>query len=287
MKRKILVFGKGLLGRAIEEYLPENFTGKVLSHKECDIMNIEEVRRITSEYKPDVIINTAAISNLEYCEAHSQEAFIVNSGGAGYIASVARDRGIKILHISTDYVFDGSKKDSYSEFDTPNPLSVYAKSKYEGENLVQFSGADYLIARVQWLFGEHRNTFVDKAVENLKGGKEIDAIIDQYGSPTYTKYVVYAISKLIGAESKGIFHIASEGVCSRVEQVRYICDVLGLDKSLIVERRWSDFTGVAKRPYRIELSKKRLLEATGFVMPDWKRQTEEYVMKNYSSGGSR
>jgi dTDP-4-dehydrorhamnose reductase len=285
LKKRILVFGKGLLGGAFEDYLPENFERYVLSHQECDIMNIDEVRRVTSDYRPDVIVNTAAISNVDYCESHAQEAFIVNSGGAGYIAAISRDRGIKVVHISTDYVFDGEKGDLYSEEDTTNPLSVYGKSKYEGENLVQFSGADYIIARVQWLFGEHRSTFIDRAIENIKRGERVEAVVDQYGSPTYTRYVVYAIARLINLNSKGIFHIASEGVCSRVEQLSYICDLLGLNKGLIVEKRWSDFNGAARRPYRIELSKKRLLETTGISMPDWKSQTREYILKKYTTGG--
>ncbi|MGB9600157.1 MAG: SDR family oxidoreductase, partial [Myxococcota bacterium] len=154
MNSRILIFGDGLLGGGFKKYLPSNFERTVISHSECDIMNITGVKKVVSDYNPDIIINTAAITDVDYCENHQQEAFVVNSGGAGYIASVARDRGIKVVHISTDYVFDGKKGDRYLEDDETNPLSIYAKSKYEGEQLVSFSGANYLIVRVQWLFGE-------------------------------------------------------------------------------------------------------------------------------------
>ncbi len=283
MENRILVFGKGLLGSAFEKYLPDNIVRKVVSHNECDIMNFEDVKKIVSEFSPEVIINSAAITDVDYCENHSQEAFIINSGGAGYIASIARDRGIKIVHVSTDYVFNGTKSNQYVEEDITNPLNTYAKSKQEGEELVRFSGADFIIARVQWLFGEFRDTFLDKAIIRMINGETVNAISDQYGSPTYVKYVVYAIAKLLSGQNRGIFHIASEGVCSRVEQLNYICDLLNLNKNLIVERKWSEVQGAAPRPFRIELSKELLFKVTGYRLPDWKSQIREYVLFKYGS----
>jgi len=283
LNKRLLVFGDGLLGKAFEHYLPDNFSCKILSHSECDIMHIENVKKIISEFNPDFIINTAAITDVDYCEKHSQEAFIVNAGGAGYIASAARDRGIRFVHFSTDYVFDGTKKGEYSEEDEVNPLSEYAKSKYEGEQLVRFSGADYLIIRVQWLFGEFRDTFIDKAVKRLMSNERVDAIVDQYGSPTYVKYVVYATARLLSQNSRGIVHIASSDTCSRYEQMIFICNLLGLNKGLVNQRSWKDFEGSAPRPAKIELSKKRLFSLTGFQMPDWREQTEEYIKLRYGS----
>lgn len=281
MNNRILVFGDGLLGSAFGNYLPGNFIRKVVSHKDCDIMDFEGVKKIVSDFSPTVIINTAALSDVDYCERHPQEAFIINSGGAGYLASISRDRGIKLVHISTDYVFGGSQIGRYREVDPPDPVNIYAKSKYEGEQLVRFTASDFIIARVQWLFGEFRDTFIDKAITKMMNGICVDAVSDQYGSPTYVKYVVYAISKLLMGNNRGIFHISSEGLCSRVEHLEFICDVLGLDRSLIVRKRWSDFTGVARRPARIELSKDLLFSVTGYRLPDWKSQTEEYVRFRY------
>lgn len=281
MNRRILVFGSGLLGKGIEKYLPNNFERRVVSHSECDIMDIEGVKRIVSEYNPNIIINTAAITNVDYCESHSQEAFMINSGGAGYLASVARDRGIKIVHISTDYVFDGKKDGKYLEEDEANPLSVYAQSKYEGEQLISFSGADYLIVRVQWLYGEFRDTFIDSAVKRILNNEKVDTIVDQYGSPTYVKYVVYGISRLLNVNFKGIVHIASEGICSRYEQLLYISELLNLNKSLINPTKWSDYLNRATRPRRIELSKERLFALTGYRMTEWKEETDEYITLKY------
>lgn len=283
MSKKILVFGSGLLGKAFERYLPNDFECRVISHSECDIMNIDNVRRVVSEYKPDFVINTAAISDVDYCETHPNEAFIINSGGAGYVASVARDFGVRVVHISTDYVFDGRKDTAYEEDEEPKPLSIYAKSKYEGEQLVRFSGAEYLILRVQWLFGEFRETFIDKAIKRLMNGEEVDVVTDQFGSPTYVKYVVYATAMLLDKGCKGIFHIASQGICSRYEQMMFVCDTLGLKVSLLKPKIWSEFPNAAKRPKKIELSKEKLLSMTGFVMPHWKDQTDEYIKYKYRS----
>ncbi len=283
MNKRVLIFGSGLLGKAFARYLPENFERHILTHSECDIMNMEKVRKAVSDFRPDILVNTAALSDVDYCESHSQEAFIVNAGGAGYLASAARDTGIRIVHISTDYVFDGRKDTPYSEDEEANPVSVYARSKYEGEQLVKFSGAEYLILRVQWLFGEFRETFIDKSVRRLMNGVAVDAVSDQFGSPTYVKYVVYAAARLLGKDCRGVFHIASEGVCSRYEQMIFICSLLGLDKNLVMSKKWAEFQNVAKRPNRVELSKDKLLNATGFAMPHWKEETEEYIRYKYGS----
>ncbi|MCX7957936.1 MAG: dTDP-4-dehydrorhamnose reductase [Deltaproteobacteria bacterium] len=281
MNLRVLIFGRGLLGQAFARYLPENFERKVLSHSECDIMNFDEIRKEIAAFKPDILVNTSAITDVDYCEVHSREAFIVNSGGAGYIASAARDCGIGVVHISTDYVFDGKKGSPYQEEDAANPLSAYGKSKYEGEQLVSFSGADYLILRVQWLFGEFKDTFIDRAIKNLNKGEIIQAVSNQAGSPTYVKYVVYAASRLIMQNSRGIFHIASEGLCTRYEQMLYICDILKLNRNLVKPVRWDEFQNSAPRPQSIELSKLKLFNATGFRMPDWREQTEEYIKLQY------
>ncbi|MCX7944962.1 MAG: dTDP-4-dehydrorhamnose reductase [Deltaproteobacteria bacterium] len=281
MNDKILIFGSGLLGKALGSYLPQNFERRIISHRECDIMNVEGLRKIVAEYSPTIIVNAAAITDVDYCETHQQEAFIVNAAGAGYVASIARDYGARLIHFSTDYVFDGSKEGLYSEDEEVNPLNTYAKSKYEGEQLVKFSGANYLIARVQWLFGEFRETFIDKSIIKLKQGEEVDAVIDQFGSPTYVKYVVYAVGRLLNTDYIGVVHISSDGVCSRYEQLMFICDLLKLQAGLVRKKKWGNFKCAAIRPHHIQLNTERLYKLTGFRLPHWKDEVKEYIMYRY------
>ena len=156
------------------------------SSSDCDITKAEEVYEYIMIHRPDVVINSAAITDVDKCEEYPDSAFCINAMGAKNIACACRDFSVKMMHISTDYVFDGTKGDAYSESDAVNPINAYGRSKAMGEDLVKTSGAKYMIIRTAWVFGARRRHFVDYVADCINKGEEIIAVRDMVSSPTYS-----------------------------------------------------------------------------------------------------
>ena len=189
-KLKILVTGKdGQLGYALQE-LSENqfeFTWKFTDRSELDITDSIKIQSVLKQFQPDWIINTAAYTDVDGAESNEEIAYKVNADGPYILAKSAKEIGAKLVHISTDYVFDGTKKEPYSENDKPNPLQVYGKSKLKGELLIQDSNISGFIIRTSWVYGNHGKNFVNTILKLAKTKNEIQVIDDQFGSPTYVK----------------------------------------------------------------------------------------------------
>jgi dTDP-4-dehydrorhamnose reductase len=166
---------------------------------------------------PEWIINAAAFNDVDGAETRKEAAFAVNGAGPGHLAESAAVVGASILHISTDYVFDGTKGTPYTEDDTPNPLSVYARSKYEGERRVLESGASASVLRTAWLYGRHGKNFVKAILAAAARGGPLKVVVDQVGSPTATADLAQAIAELLQTPARGLFHVANAGACSRFE----------------------------------------------------------------------
>ncbi|MBU1255832.1 SDR family oxidoreductase [Patescibacteria group bacterium] len=231
---KVLVTGSsGMVGSYVD-------FGIKTDHRSLDVTDLSEVLRVSEFYKPKVIFHLAAETDVDRCERDPEHAYLVNSIGTYNMAVAARNLGAKLVYISTAGVFDGTKKEPYTEEDEPNPQNYYGRSKYLGELIVKSVLKDYIIARAGWMFGggpEKDQKFVAKIINQLDK-PEIRAVNDKIGSPTYAKDLISGIKKLLVAGRTGIFHLSSKGVCSRydvalsiVKSLRPSVKVLPVDSS--------------------------------------------------------
>lgn len=191
-------------------------------HGGLDISNRAAVDAAIDEVGPDWIINAAAFNDVDGAELAIEQAFAANAAGPENLANAAARTGAKLVHIGTDYVFDGAKGSAYDEDDRPNPLSVYGRSKLEGDLRVLRSGASACVLRTAWLYGRYGKNFVTAILDKVKSGGPLEVVADQVGSPTYTQDLVDAIRRLISSEARGLFHVANAGACSRFELAQAI-----------------------------------------------------------------
>jgi dTDP-4-dehydrorhamnose reductase len=178
---------------------------------EVDIADAASVARTVRAVQPTVILNCAAYTNVDGCESHRDEAFVVNAEGPRHLAEAARSAGALLVHVSTDFVFDGAKGEPYVEDDPPRPLSVYGKSKLAGEEAVRAAAGAYLIARTSWLFGPGGRNFVTTIVGKAQEGGPLRVVSDQTGSPTYAKDLALALFAAVARGLTGTYHLCNAG----------------------------------------------------------------------------
>lgn len=282
---KILITGAGgMLGSDVKErFLKEGYTeGEMLfsfTHSTLDVTDAETLMEKISEIKPKVLINCAAYTDVDRCETDYKKAFKVNGYGPRILARFSKIYSYKLIHISTDYVFDGRKNTPYKEEDAPNPVNVYGRSKLEGERGVLALADDYIIIRTAWLFGKHGNNFIRFVIERLRERGELKVIYDQVGSPTYTKDLANAIFQLLKKDVRGVFNVVNQGYATRYDIVSKIIGLMNTDA--VVEKVKSDeFRRPAKRPSFTALSTERL-NSIGIRMREWESAVEEYVREVY------
>ncbi|HKZ16516.1 MAG TPA: dTDP-4-dehydrorhamnose reductase, partial [Geobacteraceae bacterium] len=211
-KTMILVVGaQGMLGREMLDMLGDEARG--LNRDEMEITSFESVRRAVATLKPAVVINSIAYTDVDGSESNSELAFGVNGDGVKNLAAVTADIGAKLVHISSDYVFDGKKGSPYLEEDQVNPMSVYGKSKLAGEENARLN-PDHLIIRTQWLYGRHGNNFVETMLRLAKEKEELGVVDDQVGSPTWTVDLCLAVKALLDRNCRGTYHAVNGGSCS-------------------------------------------------------------------------
>ena len=234
-KLKILVTGKdGQLGYALQE-LSENqfeFTWKFTDRSELDITNSINTQTVLKEFQPDWIINAAAYTDVDGAESNEDIAYKVNADGPYILAKSAKEIGAKLVHISTDYVFDGTKKEPYSENDKPNPLQVYGKSKLKGELLIQDTYISGFIIRTSWVYGNHGKNFVNTILKLAKTKNEIQVIDDQFGSPTYVTDLANVVIDLVSKRQFNemeLYHFSNYGAISWFDFAKCIKELMNLD----------------------------------------------------------
>jgi dTDP-4-dehydrorhamnose reductase len=214
--RILLTGAGGQLGRDLQESLTGHDL-KAFDHAGLDVADREAVLLCVQQVRPEWIINAAAFNDVDGAETMTEAAFAVNGAGPGHLAEAAAVVGASIVHISTDYIFDGTKGAPYTEDDAPNPLSVYAQSKYEGERRVLELGVSACVLRTAWLYGRHGKNFVKAILAAAARGGPLKVVADQVGSPTATADLARAIAQLIQTPARGLFHVANAGACSRFE----------------------------------------------------------------------
>ncbi|MBQ9437886.1 MAG: dTDP-4-dehydrorhamnose reductase [Lachnospiraceae bacterium] len=286
-KKKILVTGSnGQLGHALQsiyageseyEMLWTDAPG-IACERTLDITAPKEVLALFEEVRPDYVINCAAYTNVDACEKNRELAFKVNGEGPGNLAKAARETGAIMVHISTDYVFDGKPRElPYVETDMPDPLSAYGESKLMGENAVKENNR-YFILRTAWLYGEGHN-FVRTMLRIAKTHERITVVNDQLGSPTSALELARAIRFLLPSAHYGLYHATAEGSCSWAEFAQRIFELAGLETTVVpvsTKQYMEMVPGQAKRP-AFSVLENAGLKALGYEFKTWQAGLEEYM----------
>ncbi|MGB9700449.1 MAG: dTDP-4-dehydrorhamnose reductase [Thermodesulfobacteriota bacterium] len=279
---KILVLGaRGMLGQDLVPLLSLNYEAIARDIQDFDITNAQRVEEEILRLKPQVVINAAAYTDVDGCESNRELALSVNAKGAGNIAQACALIQAKLIHLSTDYVFDGSSADPYQEDDRPNPLNVYGLSKLQGELAIKESGAAYLIIRTQWLYGAHGRNFVDTIIKAAQKEKELRVVNDQRGSPTYTKDLSSAIKEILEKNAQGIIHVANSGSCTWYEFAKEILQQLGMKQIPIKPISSAELARPAKRPANSVLNCQKFEKISGRKMRPWQEALRDYLTSRY------
>lgn len=289
MKRIMVTGATGQLGKALYRCLQNMDQYKLyltgFSHagediSVLDLTNQAAVDAYVDDCRPDIIINCAAMTAVDLCESEQDKAYRMNAFGPKYLAEAAQKNGAKLVHISTDYVFDGRNDKPYTEEDTPNPISVYGKSKLAGEEFVRQLCQRHFIIRVAWLYGEGRN-FIKTMLSLAKNNNIIRVVADQYGTPTSAYEVAKVIIYLMETDDYGIYHATCEGYTSWYDFAVAIFDEAGIEAD-IEPIPSSEYPTPAKRPAYSVLDNKALKERHGYIMPDWKDALHAYMAEHCS-----
>jgi len=274
----ILITGaNGQLGRELaNQYQKKKGINLILTDiSELDITNVSKVNSFVSLNKPDVIINCAALTDVEKCETEIDMAYKINTIGPKNLASAANQIGAEIIQVSTDYVFAGNVNKSLTEFDEVNPQSIYGKTKLEGEILVKNLNPKHYIVRTAWLYGDGDN-FVKNMIDLSKTNKILKVVNDQKGTPTSTVDLSRVIIKLIEDKNYGLFHCTCKGECTWYEFTKEIFRIKGITTE-VSRCRTNEFPRPVKRPEYSVLRNYMLELTTGDITRNWKEALGEYL----------
>lgn len=274
---KVLVSGgKGLLGRNILPVLAERFDIAVYDIDEWDITCASAGSELMKRHKPDVVLNLAAMTDVDGCEDKPLLAEKINTVAAGTVAGLCADTGARLIHMSTDYVFDGKKGVPYREDDIPGPVSVYGQTKLDGERMVFEKLSSATVVRTQWLYGKGGSNFVDTITQIARQQGSVGVVDDQRGSPTYAKDLAIPMTAIIEKGLTGIFHITNSGYCSWYEFAKAIFSCQGMDVQ--VNPITSGQLGRrAARPAYGVLDISKIERVCGIRMRHWMEALKDYL----------
>jgi|YelNatPaOPRAMG01_1025707.scaffolds.fasta_scaffold05647_5 dTDP-4-dehydrorhamnose reductase len=276
--RIVITGAGGMLATAVENALRHDFEVIALTEQQLDITRMDAVTQMTKDIKPNIIINAAAYTNVDKCEKEYEIARLVNGIAVGYLAKAAQSINAGIIHISTDYIFDGEKDGPYTEEDRPNPISMYGLSKLIGEQELLKYTSNYIILRTQWLYGENGKNFVDTIIQLAQEKDELQVVDDQYGSPTYTKDLAFMIKWFVEhPDIKGrILNFSNEGIVSWFGFAKQILKLAGI-KTNVVPVDSNAFPRPAKRPHNSALDKTAIKRLTSLDIRPWYDALYEYI----------
>lgn len=272
----ILVVGaNGMLGQDFLKLLDGQ--GRGVDLPDIDITDMISVQQVLTALKPHVVINCAAYTDVDGCESNPEQAMQVNAEGVAFLAMITREIGAKLVHISTDYVFDGSKRTPYLEDDLQKPLNIYGESKLAAELNVDIN-PDNLLIRTQWLYGMHGKNFVETMLRLGKEKDTIDVVDDQIGSPTWTVDLAKGILALIDKDCRGVYHCANGGNTSWNGFAQKIFELSGLQVK--VNPITTEQLGrPALRPMHSTLDCGKLVRDTGFIPQPWEDALQQYLLE--------
>lgn len=276
--QKIVSTGKAEIGSVSEEI--KNAEVFAMDVDTLDITNLEQVKKVLNEVKPDVVINCAAATNVDGCEANQDLAFKINSLGPRNLAMVAEELGAKIVQVSTDYVFSGVGEAPLKECDLVAPVSVYGKTKLLGEEFVRDFSTKYYIVRTAWLYGYVGHNFVYTMMKLGKDRDTLNVVNDQLGNPTHANDLAYHILKLIQTEEYGVYHCTGKGECSWYNFASEIMKLSGRNCTVnpcTSEEYKSMYPNSADRPAYSSLDNMMLRCTIGDEMRNWKDALKTFM----------
>ena len=286
---KIVILGTGgRLGAALMHEYREKYDLAGFNHAELDLANLDEVRGTLGGMNFDVLINAAAFTNVDACETERDHAFLINAEAPGVLAEVCNEKDAKLIHFSTDYVFDGEKLAPYTEEDQANPISGYGESKLAGEKNVLAAEDGHLVVRVSWVFGPDRPSFIDAMIKRAQQDEKIDAISDKFSTPTYTHDIARMLPQFFDRVEGGILHFANAGECSWQEYAQWALDCcheagLSLKARTVGALKLKDMSSwVARRPVYSVLSTEKYAQLGGTSPRTWRDAVADYITRFYS-----
>lgn len=282
MIKIVITGGKGQLGLDCVEVLSPRFEVLSPGSKDLDITSYDSVERLILNTHPQVILNCAAFTQVDLCETKQDQAWRVNADGPRNLAAAAAKAGARLIHISTDYVFDGRKPvpEPYTEGDDTNPLSCYGKTKLAAEAAVRDAIDNHVILRTAWMYGiwgrNFLKTMLKLAIENPERGLRV--VNDQFGSPTWSYRLALQIEKLIESKAQGTYHATSEGFCTWYELATGFLDRMGVSHN-VTPCTTAEYPTAATRPLNSILENRRLKESRLNLMQAWETDLAEFVLK--------
>lgn len=282
---KILILGAGgRLGAALVRAWTPVADVCAYGHKEADLSAPHDVATLVRTVAPDVVVNCAAMTNVDVCETERAMAETVNATAPGLVAQAANAVGARLVHISTDYVFSGDAVAPYAEDDVPQPASWYGETKRRGEVAVLAAGDHHAVVRVAWVFGPDRDSFIDKALQSAMRGEKVRAVADKFSSPTYTIDVAEALRAFFREETPGgIYHVCNRGICTWQQWAQEAIDSavrLGIDvpTRFVEPLKLADIKAmIAQRPVYSPMSCQRIEALLGHPMRGWREAVADYV----------
>jgi dTDP-4-dehydrorhamnose reductase len=289
-KSKIVIIGSGgRLGAALMREYHDKFDVIGFDHLQLDLENHNEIRKKLCAIDFDLLINAAAFTNVDLCETERDQAFRINADAPCILAEICRNKKAKLIHFSTDYVFDGGKREPYRESDSANPISVYGESKREGEKLVLQTHHQHLVVRVSWVFGPARPSFIDGVIKRARETDRVDAIADKFSTPTYTCDIAEMLPRFFDTDvANGILHFANAGECSWQQYAQYALDCchevgVPLKTKTVDALKLSDMKNfIARRPIYTVLSTAKYTGLSGTAPRSWRDAVADYIRKYVS-----
>ena len=282
---RVLVTGaKGMLANALLPCLTSEHQVVGVDLNDFDISQEAAVQKAFRDLRPEFVYHLAAYTDVDGCEANPQLAMQVNAEGTANLARSCAEVGAAMLYVSTDYVFDGSGGRPWREDDTPNPLSVYGKSKLQGELAVVRYVKPHLIARSSWLFGPGGKNFVSTILKLAAERDELRVVSDQRGSPTYTRHLAVKLAELINCKAYGIYHVSGSGSCSWFEFTQAILKSSGFNRVRVVPISTQESARRAPRPAFSVLENRRLTESHMGLLPHWDEGLADYLREGQRLG---
>jgi dTDP-4-dehydrorhamnose reductase len=277
-RRRVLVIGAaGMLGSELVQSLRGSADVMGTDIDDFDITDRDATLRALFDMRPGAVVNCAAYTDVDGAEADRVRAFAVNQGGAANVARAAAAVGAFLVHLSTDYVFDGEGKEPYREEDRPHPVSVYGESKLAGEESVRASAARFLIVRTAWLYGHLGRNFVETVLRLAEGGQDLRIVRDQWGAPTNARDLAVILGELLGGRARGVLHATNAGRCSWYEYAREILRIAGIEGVQVEPVPSSSYPRPARRPSFSVLSLERLSSVLGWTPRPWQEALLEYM----------
>jgi len=254
----------------------QGFDARIFDLPEFDISNAEQLKQAVNRVK--AIVNCAAYTDVDGAERQRDLAYKVNAEAVGRLGMLARKAKLWVLHISTDFVFDGKADRPYVETDPPNPINEYGRTKLVGEQLLVESGCDNCIMRIEWTYGQHGKNFATKLLERARSGNIPRVVDDQIGSPTATTEVAKVICKLLQRKPQGLFHFAADGYVSRYEMAKFIFSSLSMNVD-VVPCKTSDYATPAARPLNSRFDCSKIKALLDEQIEPWQGPLERFLRR--------